>query len=146
MTIVEAIKTVLQDAPDGLSSEEIYDRIVERGLYVFGAKKPVAVVNGEIRRRCRGLDFPTAFPIKQFEILSYRGKKPLFGLLHNKEAISAIKEKNKTISPQSPLMQSKLCGCADEAGSCIDARASKNRRFAKWCGSFNFIHAIYTPV
>lgn len=98
MTIVEAIKTVLQDAPGGLSSEEIYDRIVQRGLYVFGAKKPVAVVNGEIRRRCSGLDFPTAFPIKQFEILSYRGKKPLFGLLHNKESTSAIKGKHKTIT------------------------------------------------
>ena len=28
-------------------------------------------------------------------------------------------------SPQSPVMQSKLCGCADKAGGCADGRASK---------------------
>ena len=28
-------------------------------------------------------------------------------------------------SPQSPVMQSKLCGCAGEAGGCADARAPK---------------------
>lgn len=83
MTIVEAIKNVLSCNSNGLTSEEIYRQIVERNLYTFGAKKPVAVVNGEIRRRCKGLDFPTAFPIKMFEIVSYAGKKPLFCLLRD---------------------------------------------------------------
>ena len=101
MTIVEAIKAVLSDAPNGLSSEEIHDRIVHKGLYVFGAKKPVAVVNGEIRRRCRGLDFPTAFPVKIFEIRGYRGKKPLFGLLRNSDTTAATKEQPKATATPS---------------------------------------------
>ena len=33
MTIVEAIKTVLYQVPDGLTSKEIYDEIVKQNLY-----------------------------------------------------------------------------------------------------------------
>lgn len=51
MTIVEAIKTVLKDKTTGMTASEIYDEIVLRNLYVFRAKKPIYVVNGEIRRR-----------------------------------------------------------------------------------------------
>lgn len=89
MTIIEAIKQVLSENISGLTAQAIYDKIVEQGLYSFGAQKPVAVVNGEIRRRCSGLDFPTAFPIKLFEIVGYDGKKPLFSLLgsYEKKAI-----------------------------------------------------------
>lgn len=43
-------------------------------------KKPENIVNGEIRRRCYDLDFPTAHPIKLFGISGYKGKKPLFVL------------------------------------------------------------------
>ena len=64
MTIVEAIKTVLYQMPDGLTSKEIYDEIVKQNLYSFGAKNPLGVVNSQIRRRCAGLDFPTAYPVK----------------------------------------------------------------------------------
>lgn len=38
MTIVEAIKFVLGNAPEGLTTKEIYDEIIERKLYSFGAK------------------------------------------------------------------------------------------------------------
>lgn len=76
MTIVEAISCVLQGSKDGMTSIEIYKQIVKEGLYVFGAKQPVAVVNGQIRRRCLGLDFPTAYPTKMFKINGYKGKNP----------------------------------------------------------------------
>ena len=36
-TIVEAIKTVLTQYPDGLTSSEIYEKIIENNLYVFNA-------------------------------------------------------------------------------------------------------------
>ena len=72
MTIVEAIKTVLKDNAAGMTASEVYDEIVLRNLYVFRAKKPIYVVNGEIRRRCYGLDFPTAYPVKQFKISGYK--------------------------------------------------------------------------
>ena len=51
MTIVEAIKTVLYQVPDGLTSKEIYEEIVKQNLYSFGAKNPLSVVNSQIRRR-----------------------------------------------------------------------------------------------
>ena len=63
MTIVEAIKTVLKEAPEGLTAKEIYDEIIRNKFYNFGAKNPLGVVNSQIRRRCVGLDFPTAYPI-----------------------------------------------------------------------------------
>lgn len=68
MTIIEAIKTVLQDEPNGLTSNNIYEKIIEQNLYQFGAQNPAAVVNGSIRRHCIGLDFPTAFRIKYFAL------------------------------------------------------------------------------
>ena len=47
MTIIEAIKDVLKNEPKGLSSAEIYQKIIENNLYQFGAKNPVGVVNGK---------------------------------------------------------------------------------------------------
>ena len=74
MTIIEAIKEVLKNETSGLSSAEIYQQIINRNLYQFGAKNPIAVVNGEIRKRCVGLDFPTAYPVKHFVIVGKDGK------------------------------------------------------------------------
>ena len=45
MTIIEAIKEVLKSEPKGLSSAEIYQRIIDQNLYQFGAKNPAGVVN-----------------------------------------------------------------------------------------------------
>lgn len=78
MTIVEAISCVLKTSKIGMTSIEIYKEIIKEDLYTFGAKNPVSVVNNEIRRRCVGLDFPTSYPQKKFEIVGYKGKKPLF--------------------------------------------------------------------
>ncbi len=75
MTIVKAIKTVLENNTNGMTAAEIYNEIISRELYSFGAKSPVSVVNGQIRRRCKGLDFPTAYPVKVFEIVGFRGEK-----------------------------------------------------------------------
>ena len=81
MTIVDAVKSVLQTAGTGMTSKEVYQAILNQGLYSFPAKKPDAVVNGIIRRHCLGLDFPTANAIKHFKIVSYKGKKPCYGLI-----------------------------------------------------------------
>ncbi len=81
MTIVEAIKIVLESSTGGLTSREIYQKIIDADLYVFPAKKPDAVVNSTIRRHCLGLDFPTANAVKHFRIVSYKGKKPCYGVI-----------------------------------------------------------------
>lgn len=77
MTIVESIKCVLQNNHSGLTSKQIYDEIIRRGLYIFGAENPVGVVNAQLRRRCAGLDFPTAYPVKFFEIAGYEDTSDL---------------------------------------------------------------------
>lgn len=56
MTIVEAIKTVLYQVPDGLTSKEIYDEIVKQNLYSFGAKNPLGV---EIAKSAEGVQGST---------------------------------------------------------------------------------------
>lgn len=99
MTIIEAIKNVLNEQPKGLMVDEIYKEICNKNLYVFGAKNPKDVVNGEIRRHCYGLDFPTASPIKHFYIVKMNGKKPIFSLLADEILQTrTIEEKNLTAS------------------------------------------------
>src|ERR1700755_2013261 len=68
MTIVEAIKTVMRRAGRPLGSREIYEAIIEEGLYIFLAKNPQHVVLSQIRRHCVGIDFPTASPAKHFTL------------------------------------------------------------------------------
>lgn len=54
MTIVESIKCVLQNNHSGLTSKQIYDEIIRRGLYILAPENPVGVVNAQLRRRCAG--------------------------------------------------------------------------------------------
>lgn len=81
MTIVEAIKQVLKASVVGMTSQEIYNEIVQRKLYCFGAKKPENVVHSELRRHCKNLDFPTASPTKYFYLKKRVGKKNYYALL-----------------------------------------------------------------
>lgn len=92
MTIVECIKKVLSDTGEAMSAKEIYEEIVRQNLYAFGAQDPVGVVNAQIRRRCSGLDFPTAYPIKLFEIAQLDGKHIKYRLLSENQPMSVIKK------------------------------------------------------
>lgn len=69
MTIVEAIKLVIVDSKKPLTVKQIYDQIVKKSLYQFGAKNPIGVVAGQVRRHCLGIDFPTANPVKHFKLV-----------------------------------------------------------------------------
>ncbi|WP_196492964.1 hypothetical protein [Burkholderia stagnalis] len=68
MTIVEAIKAVMSEAGRPLSAREAYAAIVEKSLYAFQAKDPQHVVLMQIRRHCKGIDFPSASMTKHFEL------------------------------------------------------------------------------
>lgn len=106
MTIVEAIKTVLEKSAEPMTASQIYESIISQGLYLFRAKSPVSVVVGEIRRRCKGLDFPTAHTVKAFEISGYRGKDPLFALLseHNENSnVSRTEAKKEGQLPEEKI-------------------------------------------
>jgi len=86
MTIAESIKCILAGNSEGLTSKQIYDEIIRQGLYSFGAENPAGVVNAQLRRRCVGLDFPTAYPVKLFEIAGYEGRKIKFRLISEQKA------------------------------------------------------------
>lgn len=70
MTIIEAIQKVLIDNQEPLSINAIYDGIIANDYYSFKAQNPLNVVRVELRRHCRGVDFPTASPTKHFQILN----------------------------------------------------------------------------
>lgn len=107
MTIVEAVKTVLSSSNTGLTSKEIYQAIVDNDLYTFPAKNPASVVNGIIRRHCLGLDFPTANVLKHFQIVSYKGKKPCYGLIDEPVTI-AITQTSKGTDQSEMLPEEKI--------------------------------------
>lgn len=107
MTIVESIKCILQQNNNGLTAKQIYDEIIRQDLYSFGAQNPVSVVNGELRRRCIGLDFPTSYPIKAFEIAGYEGKKIKFRLISEEKSGSVMelppKADNSELLPEEKI-------------------------------------------
>ncbi len=83
ITIVDAIKTVLQDSCEGMTSQEIYNKIVERKLYTFGAKTPEAAVHAKLRVYCRDLDFPSSSPTKYFYLKKRIGKTNYYALINH---------------------------------------------------------------
>lgn len=91
MTIVEAIKIVLEDIKKPLAYREVYNEIIKRDLYQFGAKFPEGVVNSKLRKHCFGLDFPSSSPVKHFVINSKSGKVTKYSIYKKTTKSSAIK-------------------------------------------------------
>lgn len=81
MTIVESIKEILRNHPEGLTCQQVFHEIVENGLYSFGAKDPVSVVRAKLRNHCAGLDFPSASPVKHFKIVYRESSVNYYGLI-----------------------------------------------------------------
>lgn len=52
LTIKDAVVTVLTESSQALTANEIYDEIVKRRLYTFGAQNPVNVVRNIIESAC----------------------------------------------------------------------------------------------
>jgi len=101
MTILESIKCVLSGQKDGLTSREIYLKIIDRNLYTFGAQNPLGVVNGRIRRHCIGLDFPTAHHLKYFKIVKQVKKTNYYALIDSStEAFTPVRESVAEILPE----------------------------------------------
>ena len=80
MRIVDALMEVFKDS-DGMTYADAYQKIIERDLYTFGAKDPLAVVHNQIRSHCVDLDFPSASPVKYFKIVGVSGKQNLYANL-----------------------------------------------------------------
>ena len=80
-TIFESIKIVLKNEPNGLTYKQIYKKIIEKGLYEFGAKSPENVVRTEIRRHCVDSIFPSSSPVKAFKIDHEDNRELYYALL-----------------------------------------------------------------
>ena len=85
MTVLEAIKQLLQETPSGLTCRELTDQILARKMYLFNTPTPNNIVNHELRKHCEGLDFPSAHPVKYFSIAQPSGKssKAIYRLITN---------------------------------------------------------------
>jgi len=66
-TIKEAIVDILKLENVPLSSSEIYKKIVDKKLYEFKAKNPIAIVNSELRKNCYGVNLKKSNSDKIFE-------------------------------------------------------------------------------
>ena len=84
-TILDSIEMVLSEHSDGLTSKEIYQEIIDKDLYHFGAQNPLSIVNGMVRRHCVGLDFPSAHALKKFKIVGKQGNSCKYALLDQEE-------------------------------------------------------------
>ena len=60
LTIAEAAEQVLNKAARPLNKEEVFSRIIEAGLYQFGATKPVSVLAVELNRYSRDTEYSNA--------------------------------------------------------------------------------------
>lgn len=69
LRIIDAVVIVLKEN-GSLTSKEAYEKIIEKGLYNFGAKNPVNVVNSEIRCHCEGWIFqaPLLLSISRLQV------------------------------------------------------------------------------
>lgn len=108
MTIIEAIKLILTDEKVGLTSREIYEKILNKNLYSFGAKDPKSIVNGMIRKHCLGIEFPTASPVKHFRVVKQVGHVNYY-LLNKSDGYalttSEIKNNEKELLPEEKMMK-----------------------------------------
>lgn len=96
-TILEAIIIVCQNMAEGMSYKQIYQKIIEKNLYEFGAKNPPVVVHQVLRRHCKEIDFPTASPIKYFKIVRNYNGTNYYALLDDMKGIEE-KAKSKKIN------------------------------------------------
>lgn len=53
MTILDSCVEVLKQEGTALTADEIYERIVGKNLYSFGAKDPLAILRGTIRKHLK---------------------------------------------------------------------------------------------
>ncbi len=66
---MESIKLVLQNAGKPLTLEEILKGMTARNLYPPKAADPKSVIRSQLRRRCIGLVFAKANPVKYFRLM-----------------------------------------------------------------------------
>ncbi|OQB25827.1 MAG: hypothetical protein BWY11_00205 [Firmicutes bacterium ADurb.Bin182] len=80
-TIKEAVLKVLSDESRPMTADEIYDKIIKRGLYTFGAQNPVNVVRTTIEYACDNSGYSTKDAVPLFHYEKNSDGKRVYSLL-----------------------------------------------------------------
>jgi restriction system protein len=102
MTIVEAIIEVMNDNSNGMTDKEVYNAIIAKKLYVFGALDPVSAVRAKLRSHCVELDFPSASNRKVFTVVKTVNKTKYYGLISKNYNSSGLDIKDTDLSEMLP--------------------------------------------
>ena len=105
MTIVEAIKQVMREIGRPMTVAEVYNAIIERGLYSFAAENPPQIVRAQIRRHCEGLDFPSASGTKHFVMHNDGTYTALARPIRQAAAPGKVRQRRPPDDPASRLRQ-----------------------------------------
>ncbi|OPY55977.1 MAG: hypothetical protein A4E55_02298 [Pelotomaculum sp. PtaU1.Bin035] len=81
VTIKETIINILQSSKHGLTVKEIYDQIVEKNLYSFGAQNPLNVIRVEIERACEGSNYTIRASKNSFRYTKNKEDEKVYFLL-----------------------------------------------------------------
>lgn len=73
-TILWAISEVLKEAEEPLSIRQIYQDILDQGLYTFKADDPLHVVYTQARRHCIDFEIPSSRSRKKYFSITQNGK------------------------------------------------------------------------
>jgi restriction system protein len=104
MTITEAIRQVMHKNGAPMTIVEAYQAIVRANLYEFRSDNPVHIVRTQIRRHCKGLDFPSASPIKLFQLVGQNSYAPLDLSLLQDNNCNDETLYNLNVNPVDPLV------------------------------------------
>ena len=83
MTIIDAIVKVLTENTEGLTTKEIYEKILENKYYEFGAKDPIGVVAIQLKRFSEGQKISNPSQVRYFSV-EQNGKEKIYKLKHCK--------------------------------------------------------------
>jgi hypothetical protein len=93
LTIKEAVVSVLTEARDAMTADDIYDAIIKRSLYSFGAQNPINVVRTTIEYACDNSGYSNRDALSCFHFEKNAAGKRVYSLL-NAEQI----ESSETVS------------------------------------------------
>ena len=97
MTITDAVIKVLENEDEGLTLQQIYDKIIENNYYEFGAKKPLDALRIQIMRYCEDKTISFASDKKAF-ISEQKDGTEVFLLKYRRGQVMDENKKYKYIS------------------------------------------------
>lgn len=87
MTVIEAIITILELEEQGMTVKLIYNEIINRGLYAFGAENPERVIEAEIIQACENSPYIARLTKKIFRFERNKDGEKVYFLLGKKYEI-----------------------------------------------------------